>query len=164
MVVLQTALEPGEHYYRLLKKYQSVERNINDMRKLALQCKSSDEKLAMQIAEEYVELINRDNPITKYDIQFMEKYFQSPVIKNRVKDYKLNHLDRLSGKELLKEDNLYFIARFPFLLNSKNKFFSLIYYDNKTVDSLLVIKEFSDKNCSRCDKKRRDRCYFVYSR
>ncbi len=126
-------------YYSQVEDYKKGKKKYERLRDLSVYVKAmGDEKLARQMAEDYINNTGRKQLLTKDNILLvLEISGNRKLADSLAKEYKSSYLDSLSEEELCTKDNLYFIGRFYQLINSKDKFFYLCYSQPERVDQVM---------------------------
>jgi len=146
--VADKALNPQNLiYYSRLEDYKKGKKDYPTMSGLAIFVNKliGDNELAQKIAADYIRNADKRELLTKENILLIRDVAKNSMLADSLAgEYKENHLDKLSEQELCTHENLDFIKRFSYLVNSKDNIFQLWYLKPEKVDSVLEFKGAAD--------------------
>lgn len=142
------ALDPKNIvYYSLLEDYKKGKKDYEKMHDLAVYTKNTlgNDTLARQMAEDYINHVNRKQLLGKEKIFFVSDVAgNSQLADSLAAAYKDNILNKLNEDEFCTSENIRFIERFNHLITSKDQIFEVSYSSPEKIDSLLNFKGAAD--------------------
>jgi hypothetical protein len=126
-----------------LEDYKKGEKNYNGMGDLAVfvQKVIGNNDLAKDIAGDYINHLSKEQLLTPKNILLvLDVAGNRKLADSLAKAYKGSYLDNLGEAALCTKGNLDFIGRFGELINSKDKFFHVCYYQPDKVDEIMNFK------------------------
>lgn len=132
------AATSSKQYYTLLKDFKEGKNSGDMLKYLAIATKEKgDDKLATEIADQYLNNLDSTFFYTLDIIEFISKFNKTKKGQAIAAKYKIDQLDKLADSEILKKANFSFIISFPSVVHSKDRFFYSFFNLGNVVDSLV---------------------------
>jgi thioredoxin-related protein len=125
-------------FYENLKNYKAGQKDYTIMPDLAIKVKEllGDKLLAKQISEDYIQNTEHSN-LLSIDKIYLVRYIaeNKDLSYSLAKEYKELYLDKLTDSQLCKKEIIWFMNLYSDLINSKDNFFRLCYFDPEKVNA-----------------------------
>ncbi len=139
LATLQKAIDPQTlTYFLMLDDFRKGKKNVDQLYPLAKYAYTlGDQKTAKQIAEDYIAKTDRKILIDQEKILFVQDVAgDSKLADSLAAEYKKTWLEHLNQDQLSSKENIDFIGNFSNLINTRDSFFYLFYFNPEKVDKI----------------------------
>jgi len=146
--LIKASLDPKNlTFYDSIEKYKRGYKDYNNLPGLARKAeKLGDRQLAMEMASDFVQHVDKKELLTSSWIYFVRDIARNSKLADSLAlEYKLTYLDNLNTKELLTREHLMFINDFSQLIKSNDSFFYNFYLDPLKIDKIIGVEGWTNR-------------------